>query len=237
MPKALVWSLMLALGLLPATGCVVRTIPVAAAAAVPTTSWVRQVQIKIPPPSSGPRVASATTSSWNLVQLKIGRLDGSMPIMALTFDPFDGPPGSRAWDSLTPGGGYWVQADLVHVNPDGRELIVGSGRLGGDGEDVTFNPGSNTIPIVVEPTTAGGRLDMAPTPLRLTSHHTSDTSIHVSTSSSTSDDEDDEVWFDDGGDDSDDDDEHDDSSDDSDGDVGDWSDSAMAFKRPSGILP
>lgn len=183
MPKAFYRCLIMALGLLPTAGCVVHTIPVAAtAAAMPTTSWVSQVQVRIAQPATASHVASASTTSWQLVQLKIGRLDGAMPILNVTFDPYDDPPDARTWDDLTPGRGYWIQADLVHVTPDGRQSVVGSGRLGGGDEQVTFLPGSNTVPIAVQAIVPGSRLDMAPTPLRRHAHADPDDLIQVTTS-------------------------------------------------------
>jgi hypothetical protein len=167
-PNAVTRSFLL-LGLLASTGCVMRVPPTAAApppAPVYTTSWVEQIKLHIEQPSRGPRVAAKLPTSWHQVELSVGRLDGSVPVRKLTLDPFESQLSGRSLNSLVPGDDYWVQVDLVHIDASREAWVVGSGRLGGDGQIVRFHAGPNGLPIEVKPVVAGGRIDSAPTPLR-----------------------------------------------------------------------
>lgn len=167
-PIAVTRPLML-VGLLFSTGCVMRVPPTAAAPApapVYTNSWVEQIKLSIEQPSRGPRVASKLPSSWHQVELSVGRLDGGAPVRKLTLDPFESRLSGRSLNSLVPGDDYWVQVDLVHIDAGREAWVVGSGRLGGDGQIVRFHAGPNGLPIEVKPVVAGGRIDSAPTPLR-----------------------------------------------------------------------
>jgi hypothetical protein len=191
MPKIARLMLLLALGVLPTAGCVVRVpngVPATGpTAAAPTyaTSWVERVKLQIERPAAGPRVASAGLQRWHRVQLTVGRLDGTQPPMTMTLDPFDQKP-ARGLEGFVPGDDYWVQVNLVQVASSGAEWVVGSGRLGGAGQIVRFHAGPNGLPIPIRPAVAGGQLDPEPTPLRKKSRSSGGSGSFILVGSSTS---------------------------------------------------
>lgn len=253
--KAIVGAGLLVPVLLLASGCAVR-VPNAtsggASAPVYTNSWVERIKLRIEQPSRGARVASTTPTSWHRVNLTVGRLDGAAPVRVLSLDPFESELSARTLNDVVPGADYFVRVDLVHLSR-GEEWVVGSGRLGGDGQVVRFNPGPNGLPIEVRPVVAGAVLDMAPTPVQKRRSSSRASGIVVVSSSTAStlpaasepldEGDDDEALIDWilGGDDDwgtygeYDDDEgggSDESDDESEGVLGDWLDrSASAFKR------
>lgn len=181
MPKALHLALLLALGLMPLAGCVVHVpATTAATAAAYSYSWIEQVKVQVEAPAAGPRVASAP-QSWHLIRLQVGRLDGSMPVLAKTINPYENDQARKGMTNLTPGEGYFIQASLIHRDPDGTEWEVARGQLGGDGESVRLNAGPNAVPILMKPMVAGGAVATSPSRLPTSPNRRSGSSRSSST--------------------------------------------------------
>lgn len=137
-----------------------------AATASYTSSWIEQIKLRLAPAAAGPRLASADTQRWHRLRLTLGRLDQSIQPTSVTVDPTEHRSMLERLGTFTPGPGYWVDVELLHVGSGGAESVVGYGRLGGDGQSVMLHAGPNAVPIEVAPTVPGVRLDASPTTLK-----------------------------------------------------------------------